>query len=483
MTGVGPDSNLAGMSKFRLSLVLFLGSLLGCSSASDPASSDGLELMPRSYDECDRDDCDEWPDEDQCDDWQMGDEGDHDDCRLDCPRGGPIGPIAVHFDCTEVHVVSCKDLSNVVLAYDDGEHQKFDGLKGHYGTFGGGDRIVTTVWVKAGNNGSGDGPGYGERFDSELDCDDHGGAGGSGGAGGMAGTGGMGGAGGVGGAGGTGGMAGAGGMGCDCDCKPHDGERCKDECDHGYDGCKYECDHGYDGCKYECDHGYESCKHECDRDYEACKYDCDPHDAGCKDACDDHYDGCKDGCDYHYDGCKDGCDHHYDECKDGCDYHYDECKYECEHEDACKDECGYDDDGHYDGGHHCNCDPKLECPYGGSVGHIEVDFECHSIDVSSCKDISNVVLEFYDGEHRKLDNVNSQCVTIGKADKVITGAWVKAGNNSSGDGPGYGERFDSDREDCDGTGGDGGDGGDGGSTGGAGGDGGMDGGTGGAVVY
>ena len=36
----------------------------------------------------------------------------------------------------------------------------------------------------AGGNGSGDGPGYGERFDSELDCDDHGGTGGSGGAGG-----------------------------------------------------------------------------------------------------------------------------------------------------------------------------------------------------------------------------------------------------------------------------------------------------------
>jgi hypothetical protein len=27
------------------------------------------------------------------------------------------------------------------------------------------------VWVKAGNNASGDGPGYGERFDSDLDCE------------------------------------------------------------------------------------------------------------------------------------------------------------------------------------------------------------------------------------------------------------------------------------------------------------------------
>ncbi|MGB5415917.1 MAG: hypothetical protein WBN01_14845, partial [Polyangiales bacterium] len=162
------------MSKLQISLVLLLGALLGCSSASDPAAGDGLAIMPRSDGECDRNDCGDWPGDDQCDDWQMGGDGDHDECRLDCPRGGPTGPVAVHFDCTEVHVVSCKDLSNVVLAYDDGEHQKFDGLKGHYGTFGGGDRNITSVWVKAGNNGSGDGPGYGERFDSLLDCDDHG---------------------------------------------------------------------------------------------------------------------------------------------------------------------------------------------------------------------------------------------------------------------------------------------------------------------
>ncbi len=55
---------------------------------------------------------------------------------LDCPRGGPTAPIAVHFECNEVHVVSCKDLSNVVVEFEDGEHYKYDGLDGHYGTFG-----------------------------------------------------------------------------------------------------------------------------------------------------------------------------------------------------------------------------------------------------------------------------------------------------------------------------------------------------------
>jgi hypothetical protein len=449
-----PDSTLAAMPKFQIGAILLLGSLLGCSSASDPASSDGLELMPRSYDECDRNDCGNWPGDDQCDEWQMGDEGNHHDCELDCPRGGSTAPIAVHFECTEVHIVSCKDLSNVVLAYDDGEHHKFDGLKGHYGTFGGGDRIITTVWVKAGDNGSGEGPGYGERFDSDAQCDGNGGTGGTGGAGGMAGTGGVAGTGGTGGAGGMAGTGGSGGMagtgGAAGSCTPYEGKGCTDQCDRGYEGCKYECDHSYEGCKYECDHGYE-----------ACKYQCDPHDPGCKDACDHDSNGCKDECDYQYGDCKDACDDQHDDCKD-----------ECEHE------------GGYDGDHHCNCDPKLECPYGGSVGHIEVRFECSAIHVSSCKDISNVVLEFRTGEHRKFDNVNTQCVTIGVADEVITGAWIKTGDTGSGDGPGYGARYDSDA-DCDGAGGTGGSAGAGGVGGGAGasGGGGMDGGTGGTVVY
>ena len=104
-----------------------------------------------------------------------------DEAGLDCPRGGSTGPIEVEFFCTEIDVISCKDLSNVVLEYADGSHQKFDGLSGRQGTFAGtgeheGAEIVG-VWVKAGNNASGDGPGYGERFDapagvcdSELEC-------------------------------------------------------------------------------------------------------------------------------------------------------------------------------------------------------------------------------------------------------------------------------------------------------------------------
>ncbi|MFZ1866214.1 MAG: hypothetical protein WAU39_18480 [Polyangiales bacterium] len=430
------------MSRFQLALVVSLGSLLGCSSTSQDGtgSNDGLSLMPRGDQQCADDSCDGSYD-DGCADWKMGDEASHQECNLDCPQGGSTAPIAVRFECNEVHVVSCKELSNVVIAFADGEHLKFDDLEGHYGTFGGGDRQIVTVWVKAGNNASGDGPGYGERFDSDADCNGNGGTGGTGGAGGQGGTGGMTGTGGMdGGTGGTGGMTGTGGMGgmtgtggmggmtgaggmggtggmvCACDCDDHD-----DDCDR-------------------------------DDDYS-------------KDECDDHYDD-KSG--YHHD----------DGWHDGDDY----CK------DFCEDFCDRDDDDHcddHDGGNHCSCDPQLECPQGGKVGYIEVEFECSEIHVSSCKDISNIVLELADGEHRKFDDLECQCVTLGAADEVIVGAWVKAGNNKSGDGPGYGERFDSDA-DCDGGGGAGGAGGAGGQggsggAGGQGGSGGMQGGMDGGV--
>jgi hypothetical protein len=90
--------------------------------------------------------------------------------ELDCPRGGETAPIAVAFDCDEITVVSCKDLSNVVLELADGTRQRFEGLHGHQATFAGtganqGAGIVG-VWVKAGANHSGDGPGYGQRFDA-----------------------------------------------------------------------------------------------------------------------------------------------------------------------------------------------------------------------------------------------------------------------------------------------------------------------------
>jgi hypothetical protein len=107
-------------------------------------------------------------------------DGDGDDTvsvdDLDCPQGSSTTQIDVAFNCDEITVVSCKDLSNVVLELADGTHQKTEGLHGQTGTFGGtGDQAgeeIVGVWVKSGSNASGDGPGYGERFDApEGGCD------------------------------------------------------------------------------------------------------------------------------------------------------------------------------------------------------------------------------------------------------------------------------------------------------------------------
>lgn len=60
---------------------------------------------------------------------------------------------------------STKNLSNVVLLYCDGAHQKFDNLTGFSSTFSGTgsntDKKIQGVWIKSGCNQSGDGPGYG----------------------------------------------------------------------------------------------------------------------------------------------------------------------------------------------------------------------------------------------------------------------------------------------------------------------------------
>jgi len=114
---------------------------------------------------------------------------------LDCVPGS-VGEIHVVFECDAITIYSCKDLSNVVVEFEDGTRQRTEGLQGQTGTFSGngdqdGQRIVG-VWVKAGNNRSGDGPGYGQRFDApEGDCEppDEAGSGGSGGSGGAGGSG------------------------------------------------------------------------------------------------------------------------------------------------------------------------------------------------------------------------------------------------------------------------------------------------------
>ena len=86
------------------------------------------------------------------------------------PAGAAESSVDADFACTSVTVSSTRhDLSNVVLRFADGD-QKFDGLKGKSATFSGtgefaGDEIEA-VFVKAGSNASGAGPGYGEQLDA-----------------------------------------------------------------------------------------------------------------------------------------------------------------------------------------------------------------------------------------------------------------------------------------------------------------------------
>lgn len=85
------------------------------------------------------------------------------------PASGAVPHIDVTWKGTEIYVVSTKDLSNVVLKYDDGRTQKFEGLTGRTGAFKGtgwnSGKLIETCWIKSGSNASGDGPGYGERFE------------------------------------------------------------------------------------------------------------------------------------------------------------------------------------------------------------------------------------------------------------------------------------------------------------------------------
>ncbi len=65
-----------------------------------------------------------------------------------------------------VVVSSTKDLSNVVLKFQDNSTQKFDNLNGLSGTFqpsgANAEKCIIGVWIKSGCNQSNDGPGYGE---------------------------------------------------------------------------------------------------------------------------------------------------------------------------------------------------------------------------------------------------------------------------------------------------------------------------------
>lgn len=68
---------------------------------------------------------------------------------------------------------------------------------------------------------------------------------------------------------------------------------------------------------------------------------------------------------------------------------------------------------------------------------------CDSVYVSSCKDLSNLVLGLDDCSTTKFDGLKTAAGGwAAPAGRSIVKAWVKSGCNDSGDGPGFGRAFD-----------------------------------------
>jgi len=93
------------------------------------------------------------------------------------PGGLPPDGVWAEFSSDNLTVTAHaeKDLSNVVLDFGDGLHQKFetyDGkpMQGYVVTLSGTGKYkgmeIQGVWIKAGSNESGDGPGYGQYVDN-----------------------------------------------------------------------------------------------------------------------------------------------------------------------------------------------------------------------------------------------------------------------------------------------------------------------------
>lgn len=74
---------------------------------------------------------------------------------------------------------------------------------------------------------------------------------------------------------------------------------------------------------------------------------------------------------------------------------------------------------------------------------VTLDYDCAeaTITVTSSKDLSNIVYQV-DGSPTRLDDLSGKVyvVDLDTLEGLET-TWVKSGNNQSGDGPGYGQRF------------------------------------------
>lgn len=89
-------------------------------------------------------------------------------------------------------------------------------------------------------------------------------------------------------------------------------------------------------------------------------------------------------------------------------------------------------------------------PGGSSAAIVSVELDCDAggYVVTSSKDISNIVVRDGAGNDTRTEFDDAVVDSVVDAESV-TVIWVKSGANASGDGPGYGERFDVAPAECD----------------------------------
>lgn len=83
-------------------------------------------------------------------------------------------------------------------------------------------------------------------------------------------------------------------------------------------------------------------------------------------------------------------------------------------------------------------------PASGSIPHIDVTLKSkRKIVVNSTMNLSNIVVQYTNNQKYTYNGLSGSSKTI-NASKDLKRCWVKSGNNDSGDGYNYGERFDFD---------------------------------------
>ena len=90
-------------------------------------------------------------------------------------------------------------------------------------------------------------------------------------------------------------------------------------------------------------------------------------------------------------------------------------------------------------------DDKDDDKSRGCLSDVSASFsdDNSSVEVTSTKDLGNVIVQFYDESIERFEDLNGEQEVISgtgeNEGKCIVAVWIKSGCNSSGDGPGYGQ--------------------------------------------